>query len=32
MKYQLQIDEAFPSIMRKKSDKPLTKNTFEILL
>ena len=25
MKYQLQIDDAFPSIMRKNSDKPLTK-------
>ena len=32
MKYQLQIDGAFPSIKRKNSDKPLTKNTFEILL
>ena len=32
MKYQLQIDDAFPSIMKKNSDKPLTKNTFEILL
>ena len=27
MKYQLQIDDAFPSIMRKNSDKPLTKKT-----